>query len=459
MRCYLLVDFGSTYTKLNLVDIDKSEIMGSASAYTTVESNVKTGFLNALEKLKGKVNFKEIEIVETLACSSAGGGLKMIAIGITPEFTVEAAKRSALGAGSRLLKTYSYFLTDDDVMEIDELRPDILLLTGGAEKGNTRYIIHNAKKLTQLKSPIPIVVAGNSSGQDEIREMFEKNNMKFVITENVMPDVNVINPNPAREVIRKIFMEQIVKTKGMEEVQKITNEILMPTPTAVLKSAELLAKGTKRYPGLGDLMIIDIGGATTDVHSISEPLQDKGFLLDGLGDVVEKRTVEGDLGMRYSALSLLESVGEDNFLKFDSSLEDVEGSCLYRKNNPGYLPENEVEKKFDLIMAKNCTEVATKRHSGKVRQSYVNGKNVIVQRGKDLRNIEYVIGTGGVIVNNSSYEEILSQCQIDEENLLCPISPEYKVDKKYIMSAMGVLSIKDPDMAYKILYENIIEED
>lgn len=457
MKCYLLVDFGSTYTKLNLVDIEGEKLIGSSSSYTTVETNIKVGFTKAFDKLKEKINFEEIEILETLACSSAGGGLKMIAIGITPEFTVEAAKRSALGAGSRLLKTYSYFLKDKDIFEIDELQPDIILLTGGAEKGNYKYLLYNGEKLTKLKSKIPIVVAGNTSVKEKIHNLFQENEMKFRITENVMPDVNVINPNPAREIIREIFMEQIVKAKGMEDVQKITNEILMPTPTAVLKSAEILSKGTEKHKGLGDLMVIDIGGATTDVHSISEPLQDKGFLQEGLEDVVEKRTVEGDLGMRYSALSLLESVKEEGFLKYDKSLKNISANCNFRKDNPEYIPSDETQRNFDVVMAKNCTEVSAKRHCGTIRQTYINGKNAIVQRGKDLRNIKYVIGTGGVIVNNPQFEEILSQCKINEENFLCPLNPEYKLDKKYIMSAMGVLSIKAPDLAYKILYENIIK--
>ena len=109
MNCYILVDFGSTYTKLTLVDIDNECIVANTSAHTTVTTNIKFGYETALEKLKKIVDFKNINIVDILACSSAGGGLKMVAIGITPTFTVEAARRAALGAGARLLKTYNFF--------------------------------------------------------------------------------------------------------------------------------------------------------------------------------------------------------------------------------------------------------------------------------------------------------------------------------------------------------------
>ncbi|WP_036730007.1 methylaspartate mutase accessory protein GlmL [Peptoniphilus mikwangii] len=457
MNCYMLVDFGSTYTKLSLVDIDNEKLIAKSSAHTTVNTNIKFGYEKALEKLKEEISFENIKIVDILGCSSAAGGLKMIAIGITPEFTVEAAKRAATGAGARLLKSYSYFLKEKDILEIDSLNPDIILLTGGAEGGNTKYILYNAKLLNNLKREIPIVVAGNSYANENIREIFNGGNIKYEITENVMPDVNRINADPVREVIRKIFMKQIVTAKGMEDVEKITSEILMPTPTAVLKAAKLLSYGTEKYEGIGDVMVVDIGGATTDVHTISEPIKDKNFFIDGLEETCEKRTVEGDLGMRYSALSLYESVGEENFLKYNSNIENIREKCEFRHNNPSVLSDKESEIEFDEIMAKNCVEISVKRHSGKIRNSYIGGKNVIVQKGKDLREIKLVIGTGGILINSKKSAEILKQCKNKEKNYLLPIDPKFAIDKKYIMSAMGILSMRDENLAYKILTENIID--
>lgn len=222
----MLIDFGSTYTKLTLVDIDKQKIVGKSSSNTTVKTNVRYGYEKALKILSKKVDLSKIYIVEKLACSSAAGGLKMIASSITPEFTVEAAKRVSLGAGARLLNTYSYFFSIDDVAEINILKPDIILLTGGAEGGNSKYIVENAKILADNLDDIPVVVAGNSWANSEIEKIFDDGNIDYVITENIVPDVYRINTVPAREVIRRIFMKQIVFAKGWKKLKTILTKYL-----------------------------------------------------------------------------------------------------------------------------------------------------------------------------------------------------------------------------------------
>lgn len=457
MDCYLLVDFGSTYTKLTLVDIDKQKIVGRASSNTTVKTNVKYGYEDALRILESEVDLKNVNIIKKLACSSAAGGLKMIAIGITPEFTVEAARRVALGAGARLLKSYSYFLNREDIKEINMLKPDIILLTGGAEGGNTKYIIENAKILADGLDDIPVVVAGNSWANEKIQNIFSNRNINCVITENIMPDVYRINPVPAREVIRKIFMKQIIFAKGMEEIEEYIDEILMPTPSAVLNSAELLAKGTDRYKGIGDVMVVDIGGATTDIHTISDPVKTMDYFQEGLEEPFCKRTVEGDLGMRYSALSLYESVGDDYFYARDPEIRNIKEHILKRINNPDLIFEDEDEVRFDETMAEICVYKSVRRHCGSIRKSYRNGRVVLIQEGKDLSEMGLVVGTGGIIVNGKHPENILREVIKDENNLLLPIRTKFAIDKKYIFSAMGLLAKKDKNLAFKILTENLIE--
>lgn len=454
-KCCLLIDFGSTYTKLTLIDLDNESLLDCSMDYTTVNTNIKYGYYNALEKLKEKIDFSRIQITDKYACSSAAGGLKMIAIGTTPDFTSEAAKRSALGAGARLLKVYSYLLSEKSLEEIESLHPNIILLTGGAENGNTSYIINNAVRLSELSIKIPIVVAGNSQAIKDIESIFKKSESEFYITENVMPDINSINPKPAREVIRKIFMKQIVKAKGMSEISEITESLLMPTPTAVLKAAELLSFGTKKTPGLGDVMVLDIGGATTDVHTISNPVYEKNMLVEGMEEPVIKITVEGDLGMRYSAVSLFEAVGEEGFKKYDNNVSDVHEKCLERQKNPFMISENEEELRFDEIMAKNCVRISVLRHGGKLRATYINGRDVLVQSGKDLRKIKVVIGTGGIILNSRNPDDILEVAKEPRKNRLLPENPEFYIDKKYIMSAMGVLSMINEELALKLLIDNI----
>ena len=135
MKPILLVDFGSTNTKVTAVDVEDCRILGTAAAYTTVETDINEGLAHALEileKTTGPLDFEE-----RYACSSAAGGLKMISIGLVPDLTAQASREASLGAGAKVWKTYSFQLTKGDFKEIEEYHPDIILLTGGTDGGNT----------------------------------------------------------------------------------------------------------------------------------------------------------------------------------------------------------------------------------------------------------------------------------------------------------------------------------
>lgn len=186
-----------------------------------------------------------------------------------PELTSEAAKRAALGAGAKVIHTYSHNLNKSEAEAIVNSNADIILLAGGTNGGDSRCIIHNAKMLADYGVRVPVVVAGNKSAEDEIIEIF-KDKVDFHLAENVMPKINKLNVESARETIRSIFMNNIVHAKGMTHVENNIDNILMPTPAAVLKAAQTLSEGTDNEAGLGDLVILDIGGATTDVHSAAE---------------------------------------------------------------------------------------------------------------------------------------------------------------------------------------------
>lgn len=467
MNCYLLIDFGSTYTKVTLVDIDKEVIVGNDKSYTTVETDVTIGYKNALDKLfsklEGKVNIEDINITKKLACSSAAGGLKIAAIGLVPELTAEAAKRAALGAGARVIGTYSHKLVNSEIEEIKNSSADMILLAGGTDGGNTESIIHNAGKIAEHNIEIPVVVAGNKSSIDDIIEIFEKSNIEYYITENVMPNLKDINVVPARETIRNIFMEQIVNAKGMSHVEETISEILMPTPAAVLKAAEVLSRGTKDEPGVGDLAVVDIGGATTDIHSIGEGAPSKAsVILRGLKEPIAKRTVEGDLGMRYSAVSILEAAGTIMLRKYLdlSEYEDYEEEFTRRYNNTSFIPETERDITFDEAMAKICADISMQRHAGRVESIYSPmGGAMYSQTGKDLMELPYIIGTGGVLVNSRNPASILEAATftMDDPESLKPRRPKYMIDKDYILSSMGLLAMADANMAVRMLKKYIVE--
>ena len=461
MDAYLLVDFGSTYTKLTVVDIEKEEIIATAKDITTIEDNIMIGYDKAYAKIDKIVKDKNVNFIKKLACSSAAGGLKMVAIGLVPELTAEAAKRAALGAGARVLKVYSYELTLTEIEEIKNSELDIILLAGGTDGGNKECIVHNAKMLADNKVELPIVVAGNKVASDEIREILTKAKMYFVITSNVMPQLSKLNVEPAREEIRKVFMEKIIEAKGMRTVEGFIGGILMPTPAAVLKGARVLSQGSDKEDGIGDLIVVDIGGATTDIHSLATGDPSKGGVtMRGLEEPFAKRTVEGDLGMRYSAVSLWEAAGTRKVQKYlQNKSIDVEDSCKYRIENIKMVPITEEEIKFDEAMAKVATEIALDRHVGVVESVYSPMGVVYSQVGKDLMEIKYLIGTGGVLVHSKNPEEILKAGCFDSTNptYLKPRRPEFLLDKTYILSAMGLLAEEHPNMAVRIMKKYLVK--
>lgn len=467
MKAYLAIDFGSTYTKLTAIDLDNEVILATAKDITTVEDDIMIGFNKAFNKLKieinKKINFDEISFVNKTACSSAAGGLKMVAIGLVPELTAEAAKKAALGAGARVIKTYAYELNSRELEEIKNTALDIILLAGGTDGGNKECIIHNAKMLAEFKVKIPVVVAGNKAATDEIENILKEAEIDCYITENVMPFINKLNVEPSREEIRKVFMNKIVEAKGMKKAEEFIKGILMPTPAAVLKASEILATGTDEEEGLGDLIVVDIGGATTDIHSIAkgEPTKPS-IMIKGLEEPYAKRTVEGDLGMRYSAIALLEASGTRkirNYLHDSLKQIDVKAQCQFRHDNIKMVPQSEEEIRFDEAMAKAATELAMTRHCGVLECVYTPMGTMFNQSGKDLTETPYVIGAGGVIIHSLNPKDILKAGNFNEEDPihLKPIAPKFLVDKTYILSSMGLLAQEYPNTAIRIMKKYLVE--
>ena len=467
MKVYLAIDFGSTYTKLTAIDMDNEVILATAKDITTVEEDIMIGFNKAYEKLKVAINekvaFDSVEFVSKTACSSAAGGLKMVAIGLVPELTAEAAKKAALGAGARVIKTYAYELNHRELEEIKATPLDIILLAGGTDGGNKDCIIHNAKMIAEYKLDVPVVVAGNKAAIDQVEAIFKEAEIDYFVTENVMPVINKLNVEPSREEIRKVFMNRIVEAKGMKNAEEFIRGILMPTPAAVLKAAEVLAEGTDDEDGIGDLIVVDIGGATTDVHSIAKGDPTKpSIMIKGLEEPFAKRTVEGDLGMRYSSVALLEAAGTRkirNYLHDSLKQIDVKAACQYRHDHIKMVPQNEEEIRFDEAMAMAATEIAMTRHCGVLECVYTPMGTMFNQSGKDLTDAPYVIGTGGVIIHSLNPQGILKAGNFNEQDPvhLKPMSPKFLVDKTYILSSMGLLAQDYPNLAVRIMKKYLVE--
>jgi len=167
MANYLLIDFGSTFTKLCAVNTEAEDIIETASYFTTVDTDISIGYHEALKILFKKIG-REIDFEQVIACSSAAGGLKMAAIGLIEELTVEAAKRVCLGAGAKVDLVFSHHINKSEIKQIIDKKIDIILLAGGADGGNSENVIFNANILGKMGIKIPIIFAGNNSAQDEI---------------------------------------------------------------------------------------------------------------------------------------------------------------------------------------------------------------------------------------------------------------------------------------------------
>lgn len=452
MSIALLIDFGSTFTKIQAIDLAAEEIVAYAQSCTTVETDIMVGLREALDLLPPKIRNSTFSC--KLSSSSAAGGLAMVTIGLIPELSAEAARRAALGAGAKVIRVYSFRLSSRELQELEALKPDILLLAGGTDGGNSEVILENAKKLAQSQVRCPIVIAGNKVAADEVNDILSFFGKTTLVTDNVMPEVNVLNVEPARAMIRKVFIERIIEAKGLKKAEEFVEGILMPTPTAVLSAAQLLSQGTASERGLGDLVVVDIGGATTDVHSIGlgNPVQ-AGVVCKGLPEPMTKRTVEGDLGIRYNASFILKLCGQERILKNARfSHPDLLQKLQSLSRSVETLPRSEESRDLDFALAACAAQAAMERHAGTIETLWGPQGQYYVQHGKDLTNIGHLIGTGGIFIHHPQAGEILRKTLFSPEEpfSLRPRDPAIYTDARYCLFAIGLLADRYPEQACRI---------
>ena len=446
----LLIDLGSTYTKVRAIDLENPRILGAGQGPSTVATDVTVGLAKALADLERGMGGRR-EFTYRLASSSAAGGLRMVTVGLVRELTAAAARQAALGAGARLVGTFAYKLTAADVARIADLAPDIVLLAGGTDGGNEDVIVHNAASLAACSVTCPVVVAGNRQAADEAASRLDAGGSPVTVTENVMPEFGVLDIEPTRAAIRQIFIDRIVHAKGIDRAAERLDRVLMPTPAAVLDGARLLADGCGGRPGLGSLLVVDVGGATTDVHSVAKggPTRTE-VVYRGLPEPYLKRTVEGDLGMRHNARSIVQAAGREA-LADDAGLapERIETLARLASEDVGRLPRSEEERAFDMALARAAVRLAVKRHAGTLETVHTATGPVTVQYGKDLSAVETILGTGGALVHGPQPAAILETALADDADpfSLRPRTPRMVLDNDYILFACGLLAAVEPDAA------------
>jgi uncharacterized protein (TIGR01319 family) len=453
----LLVDIGSTYTKVIVVDLATAEVLTRGESATTVERDVTLGLKRALAAAGVGLRKRDLAgFTLRLACSSAAGGLSLVAIGLVPELTAEAARRAALGAGAVVQDVYSYQLTHHEVAKMETLQPDIILLAGGTDGGEATTIVHNAVMLAESRLRVPVVVAGNKAVGEQVMGIFRQLGVDARLTENVMPRLNTLNVEPVQHVIRQVFLEHIVVAKGLDRAEELLEAVAMPTPSAVLAGARLLADGLTGESGSEELLVVDVGGATTDVHSVADGQStQREVIYRGLPEPRIKRTVEGDLGLRVSAPSLLAALDLARVsmapVKSGAGNRQVRAEQLRR--DVGHLPETEEDWALDAALGRGAAELAVARHAGRLEELMTPQGPVFIQRGKDLSQVEMVVGTGGVFAHHHQARFILQGAVADQRDpfLLAPRQPRLYLDRRHVFWAAGLLAEGKPQVGLRLL--------
>ncbi|HWO41986.1 MAG TPA: glutamate mutase L, partial [Candidatus Eisenbacteria bacterium] len=393
------------------------------------------------------------------ASSSAAGGLRLAVIGLVPGLTVEAGNLAALGAGAKVVGAWSFKLDDSAVREIASSRPDMVLLAGGTDGGDRATLLHNARALAAASITVPFVLAGNRFAAEEAAEILLRGGKETRVVPNVMPRYGELTVDGAREAIRGIFMERITAAKGLERIAEVVPAIV-PTPMAVLQGALLGAKSRPDEQDGGGLLVVDVGGATTDVHSVGYGTPQGPKLAEqGLPEPFAKRTVEGDLGIRFNARTLLDRAGIENFEKgfrasfsaIGLSREDILRYADAVTRETGFLPKQAWQVALDAELARTAVDIAIERHVGKKERIVAREGESWIYYGKDLTEAKTIIGTGGVFVHNPHAAHILSgKAERERYEVLRPRRARLFVDVSYTLYAAGLLSHSHPEVGRRI---------
>jgi uncharacterized protein (TIGR01319 family) len=455
----LLVDFGSTYTKACAIDVTDGRLLGLAKHPTTLDGDILDGFNAALGNLDASVQPYAIHID---ACSSAGGGLRIGVVGLEEDLTAEAARRVALTAGARIVRLISGGLCDEEATaHLAASRPDIVLLAGGTDGGNAACLTESAAALARHSLDVPIILAGNQLAQDQAAELLERAGKRVVRAENVMPAIGIISERSVREWIRELFIGHVIGGKRLSSSPGFASLVRMATPDAVLRGAEVLSQCLARRGEPSGVVVVDVGGATTDVHSVvvAAPREELGYKRSLIPHAMCARTVEGDLGLRWNAESIVEVAAREGLLTKHEA-RGLAAAAKVRADFPAYVPEDEAEACVDLTLARLAITTALRRHTGKLAVSLKRDGAVLERRGRDLRAVRTVVGTGGIFSHArfgalEAMMEAAVSARGNDQRLL-PEAARVIVDRSYLLGAAGLLALDNEYVASRLLKHEVL---
>ncbi len=442
----LCVDFGSTFTKAALLDGETGELLGSASHRTTLETDV----LDGLDACRAELADRRPEALdaEVLACSSAGGGLRIAVVGNEELVTAEAGRRVALSSGGKVVAVLARTSPDADYRDlVPTSRPDVVLLTGGTDGGDEEGILLGARRVATSGWVGPVVVAGNADAREAVLQALE--GLPVVVADNVVPRIGVLEPSGARRAVREMFLSHVIGGKHLSsradsspQRPTFTSMVRGATPDLVLTGVEVLAAEL----GGDGVVVVDVGGATTDVHSVVrlDP-EDAGLSREVVASTPVTRTVEGDLGMRWSALSTWEAGARAGLVG-----ADLREAAVRRSEDPAHLPQSGPERLEDEQLATTAAVLALRRHAGRSRVVVGPDGRVVERTGKDLREVDLLVGSGGVLRHGdpASVDRVLGALAgVSREGWQLPEHPRSVVDRHYVLAAVGLLAERRPAAA------------
>ncbi|KZL90742.1 GlmL-related ornithine degradation protein [Clostridium magnum] len=442
---YLVAEIGSTTTLVTAFNVKHDEdekilvdrpFQGKACT-TVLDGDVTIGLKAAIKDIEEQIG-ESLLWGKMLATSSAAGGLKITVHGLMEQMTVKAAKEAALGAGGIIKMVTAGKMRKSDIKKIHNINPNMIMIAGGTDYGERETAIYNAELISAENFNKPIVYCGNIENREEISEIFE--GQELYIIDNVYPRVDELNVEPARKIIQQAFEKNIVKAPGMSKIKEMVDGSIMPTPGAVMESAKIL------YDIIGDLMVLDVGGATTDVHSVTEG---SAVVLDMLvnPEPKAKRTVEGDIGVFVNSANVID-------LLDIRDLGEVKKEYIAEHIKP--IPIEKEEVRASSLLTKKAVEVAVNRHVGAIKRKF-GGESGFIAYGKDLSQVKYIIGTGGALTRLAGGEKILLGIRYlkDDVTMLPRKGAKALLDRDYIMACAGVLSRDDKEAAEALLRQSL----
>jgi len=445
----IIAEIGSTTTLLSAVDglnTRNPVFLGQGEHYTTVqEGDVTLGIERALKLLEQKVG--EPLVWDTfLATSSAAGGLRVTVHGLVYDMTVKAAREAALGAGAIIVHVTAGKLSEEDFETTRSMKPNMVLIAGGVDHGETDTVLHNARLFAKSPLDCPYVYAGNTAASDRVRKILEEGGKRVTLTENVYPKVDELNVEPVRKVLQDLFSKHIIHARGMEKIDEMVKYPIIPTPAAVMRTAQLLAR---RFE---DVLCVDIGGATTDIDSVTQGNSELAEYAS-TPEPYAKRTVEGDLGVYVNASHVASLIGPEIEVTYPNFRD------LLRQLTP--YPQNPEMETFAAYLAKYCFTTALRRHAGRLKYYYGPLGRKKTLEGRDLTYVKALFGTGGILSRSRFARQILDPVRSlakQYPNELLP-SADVKVfrDQHYLFAPIGVLSTIDEEGAERLLHTSIQE--